>query len=495
MFNPVVLLCFIIPAVSGCWFGAFKCNTTPEQIHIALAGQDDSGASTGMRIAWYTQDKASASQVKLGTQPGHYTQNVPSAKGAVQYLSGSGYHHLVTVVGLPPSTKHYYRVGSDKDGWSEEWSFKTAPTGDEAANSEISVSIFGDIGYLDSVQRPSMVKHSNGLEAKWDATMTRNRLESLKPKYDFMWILGDIAYADDAGWHNIFEFLYEDCFNGFMNWFQNISAAMPLMVSPGNHESECHSVRCVLSNAVSSTGSSLRNFTAYNSRFHMPSAESVRADRTHSMWYSFNYGPVHFVSINTETDWHGAEEEHEGDSHLHWPNGKPMLPAGHFDDDGAYLRWLETDLASAAKARSSGTGPAWIVVGGHRPYGDTKSSHVPLFEKYGVDLYFAGHAHSYSRSKPVNNITYVVVGGAGCDEMPYPNYTDTEVCVPAGTAKACDWGYKTPAGAEVYTTGRMATGILKADRRSLNWQLYDSKTGVVLDEFTISEPAATNIVV
>ncbi len=52
-----------------------------------------------------------------------------------------------------------------------------------------------------------------------------------------------------------------------------------------------------------------------------------------------------------------------------------------------------------------------------------------LFYKYGVDIYFSGHVHSYERDYPVykgvteptyNNpraTTYVMIGGAGNDEM------------------------------------------------------------------------------
>lgn len=51
----------------------------------------------------------------------------------------------------------------------------------------------------------------------------------------------------------------------------------------------------------------LSNFTAYNARFRMPSPES---NGTLNMWHSFNYGPVHFISIDTETGFEGAPEEH-----------------------------------------------------------------------------------------------------------------------------------------------------------------------------------------
>lgn len=41
----------------------------------------------------------------------------------------------------------------------------------------------------------------------------------------------------------------------------------------------------------------------------MPSPESKG---TLNMHYSFNYGPVHFVSIDTETGYPGAAEEVSG---------------------------------------------------------------------------------------------------------------------------------------------------------------------------------------
>ena len=62
-----------------------------------------------------------------------------------------------------------------------------------------SVSIFGDMGYLDSTQRP-MIIATAGLKKDWSATFTRERLEALKDagEIDSVWHLGDIGYLDGA---------------------------------------------------------------------------------------------------------------------------------------------------------------------------------------------------------------------------------------------------------------------------------------------------------
>jgi hypothetical protein len=73
----------------------------------------------------------------------------------------------------------------------------------------------------------------------------------------------------------------------------------------------------------------------------MPSNES---GGVLNMWFSWNYADVHFVSIDTSTDFPNAPEGKTGDSHMPW------FPSGGFAKDGEYMRWLEADLA-AAKAQ------------------------------------------------------------------------------------------------------------------------------------------------
>ena len=115
----------------------------------------------------------------------------------------------------------------------------------------------------------------------------------------------------------------------------------------------------------------------------MPSKES---NGNSNMWYSFRYGSAHFISLNTETNFHEAKERHHCDSGFHL--------CGGFSDD--YLAWVEEDL----KMASSDPNVKWIIAGGHREY-DELFDHVALFDLYGVDLYFAGHLHSYLRTFPM----------------------------------------------------------------------------------------------
>ena len=183
---------------------------------------------------------------------------------------------------------------------------------------------------------------------------------------------------------------------------------------------DCHDPSCL---AVKERREKLSNFTAYNNRFHMPSAESGGVLNMH---YSFNFGNVHFISIDTETGYPGAAEE-----------TRYVLPCGGFGDQ---LTWLENDLIEANAHRAE---RPWILAAGHHPMYQGNSTNVQfqaameqLFYKYGVDVYFAGHVHSYERDLPVyaNEIdadsaahpshydnpsatTHVLIGGAGNDEM------------------------------------------------------------------------------
>ena len=48
-----------------------------------------------------------------------------------------------------------------------------------------------------------------------------------------IWHVGDIDYIDDAFAHEPLHFVYEEAYNGYMNWLENLTSTMPYMVSPG----------------------------------------------------------------------------------------------------------------------------------------------------------------------------------------------------------------------------------------------------------------------
>lgn len=106
-------------------------------------------------------------------------------------------------------------------------------------------------------------------------------------------------------------------------------------------------------------------------------------------WYSFDWGPVHFVALDTERV--GAEQ----------------------------AQWLDRDLEQSALP--------WTIVYMHRPpfssgshggAADVRDTFTPLFEKHAVPLVLSGHDHDYERTHPIRGVTYVVTGGGGYNVRP-----------------------------------------------------------------------------
>ncbi len=131
-------------------------------------------------------------------------------------------------------------------------------------------------------------------------------------------------------------------------------------------------------------GNHEKNSSNYYKYFTPPTGGGT----SYEQWYSFNYGNVHFISIDT-----GAG----------------------YSVGSAQYSWLANDLKA--------TTAEWIVVFTHYPayssgmHGGTaavQSVLVPLFEKYGVDMVFSGHDHIYERSRK-SGIYYFVTGGGGAE--------------------------------------------------------------------------------
>lgn len=104
-----------------------------------------------------------------------------------------------------------------------------------------------------------------------------------------------------------------------------------------------------------------------------------------NLYYDFYWGDTHFIALNST-----------------------------YSDDPAQRAWLDQTLA--------GSTARWKIVYFHHPpynsgiFGNNpyiQRDFVPILEKYHVDVVFTGHAHSYERTFPINQITYFVTGGGG----------------------------------------------------------------------------------
>jgi hypothetical protein len=91
--------------------------------------------------------------------------------------------------------------------------------------------------------------------------------------------------------------------------------------------------------------------------------------------------------------------------------------------------WLEKDMAASTAT--------WKFVFFHHPpyssagHGENAKMRdvmVPFFQRSKIDLVFAGHDHSYERTRPMQGITYIVSGNGGnrlyAHENPHPQYSE-----------------------------------------------------------------------
>jgi len=254
--------------------------------------------------------------------------------------------HEVRLTGLKPNTKYYYSVGTQnariyagKDYW-----FKTAPDSVQSKTSTTRFWVTGDQGQAGMIQsqvRDAML-----------AWTQKNPLEG-QSNLDFWLTTGDNAYR--SGTNKQFQ-------QNFFNPYEDILRNTPVWPVYGNHDA--------------------RRWSFFNIFSFPEKGESGGIASGTEKYYSFDYGNLHVVVLDTQTS--------------------------RLQKNSKMLRWLEKDLTA--------TKQKWIVVAFHHPpY--TKGSHnsdnladsfnrmrnvrenvLPVLEKGGVDVVLSGHSHMYERS-------------------------------------------------------------------------------------------------
>jgi hypothetical protein len=237
----------------------------------------------------------------------------------------------VEIAGLQPDTVYCYSLHGEKDTWLERTGFRTAP---KTGTGRVRLIVLGDLG-----QRTS------------DQFSVLRELE--KVPFDLALVAGDLAYESGT---------LSDYENNFFAVYAEAMRQVPFFPISGNHD-------------YSDDGGIFREVFAVNENGGEAGKER---------WYSFDWGPVHVVGVDTEKI------------------------------NETQAAWLEADLAA--------TKQPWRIVFMHRPayssgwHGSNESIKrlfVPVFEKHGVQLVFAGHDHDYERTEQINGVTYVVTGSGG----------------------------------------------------------------------------------
>ncbi|CAK7207396.1 hypothetical protein SEUCBS139899_010206 [Sporothrix eucalyptigena] len=468
-------------------------KSTPVQQRIAVNG------ANSISVGWNTFEQLANPCVNYGISPSQLTKQACGT--SVTYASSRTYSNAATLTGLTPATTYYYQIVSTNS--TVEHFMSPRLPGDPTPfqmNVIIDLGVYGVDGFtinMDMSKRDTIPTIQPSLNHT-----TIGALAETINDYEFIIHPGDLAYADD--WvYNIANILdsaeaYEAILEEFYNQLAPIAGRKPYQTSPGNHEASCEEIPYTA--FLCPAGQ--HNFTDFMNRFGriMPtafaststnndakiSANTAKELANPPFWYSFEYGMVHVVMIDTETDFPNAPDTESGSSHL---------GGGPFGALGQQLAFLEADLASVDR-----TVTPWVVVGGHRPWYSTggsdnictpcQNAFEPLFYKYGVDVGIFGHVHNSQRFLPVNNSVadpaglqnpkspmYIVAGGPGNVEglsSVGANYS-TNVF-----AYADDFSYAT---------------VTFQDANHLKIEFVQSSTGNVLDSSVLYKEHAEQFVV
>ena len=435
-----------------------------------------SPGQTSMILRWRT-DVATDSRVYYGSTLGSTDFIIDSANVTTE--------HRVKITALAPHTKYFYNVGSSSSmlgATNSNYYFTTAP--DTNTTTPVRLWAMGDMGHGNDGQalvRESYIEHA----------------AATKPADLWLW-LGDNVYYDGTDSEytaKVFDSIY-----GYHHLFPKL----PFASTSGNHDynSICpwEPDFCTLDPATH-TG-------PYLDIIDPPThGELGGVPSNLKIFYSFDYGNIHFISLNSEI---GSQ-----DSTFDW--------LGVTDSDTSFtspmIAWLKADLAATTKK--------WKIVFWHQmPYSaaqfvtdwspfckSTRRHFNPILEKYGVDLVLNGHDHSYQRSHLINghyglNASFtsdmLVNGTSGNDDLgeAYVKYLTGPqagkgtVYAIAGNSSS-NSAYNPVETASMFTMQLCDTCLgslfidIDGDRLDAH---YLTASGVIKDKFTILKqyPAAIN---
>ena len=310
-------------------------------------------------IKWRTSANTN-SKVRFGTDSLNLSQTLT--------LSNSTKEHTVKLSNLSPSTTYYYSVGNNATSFtspSARFRFKTNPI----PGSEVPTRVWaiGDFGKGNAEQ----VAVKNSYMQYDDSSNTD------------VWIwLGDNVYNDGTDQEYQTKLFELNGFSDVFNW-------LPFWPSPGNHDYNTVWEESAFLGIPYSNIPLEDHQGPYYDLVHVPTeAEAGGFPSDLELFYSFDYGDVHFLSLNSEV--FDFAQTSQGIDRM--------------------KQWIEQDLQQNTRTFT-------IAYFHQPPY--SKGSHdsddafelvmkamrervIPLLESYDIDLVVCGHSHVFERSKLIH---------------------------------------------------------------------------------------------
>jgi len=266
----------------------FKNVNEPTGVRLALTSATDA-----MRVMWNSAEALKDAGVAWGTDASKLDQfALASSKTyTISDMCGApanqsvgwrdpGYINDAVMTALQPGSQVWYRVGSETHGWSDVQSFFAHPG--VGADVETKAFVFGDMGCFAEYTTWLRLQPSSRQTVDW---IHRDIMDANGPT--MLAHIGDISYARGYG------FLWDL----FLGQVQQVSAVTPYMVSIGNHEYDYPDQPFKPSWGNYGTDSGGECGVPYNNLFNMPGPVGVN-----NLWYSVDYGSIHFVFFSTEHD-------------------------------------------------------------------------------------------------------------------------------------------------------------------------------------------------
>ena len=284
-------------------------------------------------------------------------------------------NHTLIIEGLDPDTTYHYAVelgGRRLIGSSGDQRFRTHPPA--GAERPTRIWVLGDSGQ----------GQFGGAEAVRDAYLSYAGDRAT----DVWLMLGDNAYNEGR---------IEEYQDALFDEFPTVLRNTFLWPSIGNHDKRA-----------------FRSPTSgpYFDLFDLPTRGEVGgAPSKDERFYSFDYGNIHFVVLDSE--------------------------AASLEADSLQIAWLERDLEQNRSEWTIGIvhAPPYSK-GNHDSDGaqrhfNVRGNAVPILEAHGMDLMLAGHSHNYERSYQIRGhygtsdtwdaSAYLVDGGDGCPADAFVN--------------------------------------------------------------------------